>query len=182
MIRLRTEPNSGREVSSSVDIPLPGFVSLFGFSYPTYRLTLMVFSVVVLGALFVWYLKSPTAARIRAMVGNSVLAEAVGIHTQRLARNTFMAGTGWAGVAGALIAPLTPVEPYMGLSLIVDSFFALVVGGMGTMSGLLAGSGVIGGIQSLGAANLDPTVAYLLMLVISILFLWRKPRGIFPRT
>jgi branched-chain amino acid transport system permease protein/urea transport system permease protein len=116
------------------------------------------------------------------MVGNKILAEAVGIRTEQLARNTFMVGTAWAGVAGALIAPLTPVEPYMGLSLIVDSFFALVVGGMGTISGLLAGSSVIGGVQSLGAANLDPTWAYLLMLIISIIFLWQKPRGIFPRT
>jgi len=93
-----------------------------------------------------------------------------------------MAGTAWAGVAGVMIAPLTPVEPYMGLSLIVNSFFALVVGGMGTITGLIAGAGIIGGLQSAASAALNPTLAYLMMLVLSILFLWRRPRGIFPRT
>jgi branched-chain amino acid transport system permease protein/urea transport system permease protein len=181
LLRKTAESIFGRGYRS-VDIPFPGSITVLGIEYPIYRLVLMVFSIAVLSVLLVWYLKSPTAARVRAMVGNKILAEAVGIRTEQLARNTFMVGTAWAGVAGALIAPLTPVEPYMGLSLIVDSFFALVVGGMGTISGLLAGSSVIGGVQSLGAANLDPTWAYLLMLIISIIFLWQKPRGIFPRT
>jgi len=110
-----------------------------------------------------------------------VLAEAVGIRTRQLARNTFVAGTAWAGVAGVMIAPLTPVEPFMGLTLIVNSFFALVVGGMGTMTGLFAGSGIIGGLQSVLSAAVSPTSAYLGMLLLSILFLWQRPRGLFPR-
>jgi branched-chain amino acid transport system permease protein/urea transport system permease protein len=141
----------------------------------------MVISAVVLALLFLWYVRAPTGARIRAMVGNPVLAEAVGIRTRRLARNTFIAGTAWAGVAGVMIAPLTPVEPFMGLTLIVNSFFALVVGGMGTVAGLFAGSGIIGGVQSLLAAWISPTSAYLMMLLLSILFLWQRPRGLFPR-
>jgi branched-chain amino acid transport system permease protein/urea transport system permease protein len=165
----------------SVDNPIPGSVDMLGESYPTYRLVLMATSVVVLAALFVWYGRAPTGARIRAMVGNPALAEAVGIHTRQLARNTFVAGTAWAGVAGVMIAPLTPVEPFMGLTLIVNSFFALVVGGMGTVTGLFAGSGIIGGLGSVLSAAASPTTAYLAMLLLSILFLWQRPRGLFPR-
>jgi branched-chain amino acid transport system permease protein/urea transport system permease protein len=165
----------------SVDNPIPGSVEILGEAYPTYRLVLMVISVAVLGALFVWYVRAPTGARIRAMVGNPALAEAVGIHTRQLARNTFVAGTAWAGVAGVMIAPLTPVEPFMGLTLIVNSFFALVVGGMGTVTGLFAGSAVIGGLESVLSAAASPTTAYLAMLLLSILFLWQRPRGLFPR-
>jgi len=165
----------------SVDIPIPGSVDILGESYPTYRLVLMATSVVVLAALFVWYARAPTGARIRAMVGNPALAEAVGIHTRQLARNTFVAGTAWAGIAGVMIAPLTPVEPFMGLTLIVNSFFALVVGGMGTVTGLFAGSGIIGGLDSVLSAAASPTTAYLAMLLLSILFLWQRPRGLFPR-
>ena len=109
------------------------------------------------------------------------LAEAVGINTRQLARNTFVAGTAWAGIAGVMIAPLTPVEPFMGLTLIVNSFFALVVGGMGTVTGLFAGSGIIGGLESALSAAANPTTAYLAMLLLSILFLWQRPRGLFPR-
>jgi branched-subunit amino acid ABC-type transport system permease component len=115
------------------------------------------------------------------MVGNPVLAEAVGIRTRQLARNTFVAGTAWAGIAGVMIAPLTPVEPFMGLTLIVNSFFALVVGGMGTVTGLFAGSTIIGGLQSVLSAAVSPTTAYLAMLILTILFLWQRPRGLFPR-
>ena len=165
----------------SVDIPIPGSMDILGESYPTYRLVLMATSVAVLAALLVWYALAPTGARIRAMVGNPALAEAVGIHTRQLARNTFVAGTAWAGVAGVMIAPLTPVEPFMGLTLIVNSFFALVVGGMGTVTGLFAGSGIIGGLESMLSAVASPTMAYLAMLLLSILFLWQRPRGIFPR-
>jgi branched-chain amino acid transport system permease protein/urea transport system permease protein len=165
----------------SVDIPIPGSMVILGESYPAYRLVLMATSVAVLAALLVWYAQAPTGARIRAMVGNPALAEAVGIHTRQLARNTFVAGTAWAGVAGVMIAPLTPVEPFMGLTLIVNSFFALVVGGMGTVTGLFAGSGIIGGLESMLSAVASPTMAYLAMLLLSILFLWQRPRGIFPR-
>jgi branched-subunit amino acid ABC-type transport system permease component len=165
----------------SVDIPISGSVSILGESYPTYRLVLMGIAVVVLVALLVWYVRAPTGARIRAMVGNPVLAEAVGIRTRQLARNTFVAGTAWAGVAGVMIAPLTPVEPFMGLTLIVNSFFALVVGGMGTATGLFAGASIIGGLQSVLSTAVSPTSAYLGMLLLSILFLWQRPRGLFPR-
>ncbi|HEY3891147.1 MAG TPA: branched-chain amino acid ABC transporter permease [Bradyrhizobium sp.] len=165
----------------SVDIPLSGSLNIFGEAYPTYRLVLMAIAVAVLVVLFLWYVRASTGARIRAMVGNPVLAEAVGIRTRRLARNTFIGGTAWAGVAGVMIAPLTPVEPFMGLTLIVNSFFALVVGGMGTVTGLLAGSTIIGGLQSALTAAVSPTTAYLAMLILSIFFLWQRPRGLFPR-
>jgi branched-subunit amino acid ABC-type transport system permease component len=165
----------------SVEIPISGSVNIFGEAYPAYRLVLMAIAIAVLIALSVWYIRASTGARIRAMVGNPVLAEAVGIPTRRLARNTFVAGTAWAGVAGVMIAPLTPVEPFMGLTLIVDSFFALVVGGMGTVTGLFAGSAIVGGMQGVLTAAISPTTAYLAMLILSILFLWQRPRGLFPR-
>lgn len=166
----------------SVAIPLPGAVDVFGAPYPAYRVLLMVVSAAILLLLFVWYRRAPTAARIRAMVGNPVLAESVGIPTERLARDTFIVGTAWAGVAGVMVAPLVPVAPAMGLNFVVNAFFALVVGGLGTVAGLLTGSSVIGGMQSLISSEVDPTVAYLAVLLLAMLFLWRRPRGLFPRT
>jgi branched-subunit amino acid ABC-type transport system permease component len=165
----------------SVEIPVPGAIDVFGQSYPAYRIVLMLVSAAVLLVLFVWYVKAPTAARVRAMVGNPVLAQAVGIPTEKLARDTFIAGTAWAGVAGVMVAPLVPVAPTMGLTFVINAFFALVVGGLGTIAGLITGSSVIGGMQSLISTAVDPTVAYLAVLLLSMLFLWRRPRGLFPR-
>jgi branched-subunit amino acid ABC-type transport system permease component len=165
----------------SVEIPLPGAIDVFGAPYPTYRILLMAVSATILLVLFVWYIKAPTAARVRAMVGNPELAQAVGIPTEKLARDTFIAGTAWAGVAGVMVAPLVPVAPTMGLTFVINAFFALVVGGLGTIAGLITGSSVIGGMQSLISTAVDPTVAYLAVLLLSMLFLWRRPRGLFPR-
>jgi branched-chain amino acid transport system permease protein/urea transport system permease protein len=142
---------------------------------------LIVVSVVVLGALVWWYGRSRTGTRIQAMVDNSDLARALGIRVNRFASATFVAGTCLAGLAGVLIAPLVPVQPFMGLDHILMSFFVLVVGGLGSVAGLLTGSALIGGINSVVSAASDSTGGYFTVLVLSILFLWRRPRGIHAR-
>ena len=90
--------------------------------------------------LVLWYGRSRTGTRIQAMVGNPDLARALGIPVRRYASATFVVGTCLAGLAGVLIAPLVPVQPFMGLDYILMSFFVLVVGGLGSVGGLLTGS------------------------------------------
>src|SRR3954447_2188275 len=82
----------------SLSEPIGGTVELLGASYPRYRLLLIVVSVVVLGALFVWYRQSRTGTRIQAMVGNPDLARALGIPVRRYASITFVVGTCLAGL------------------------------------------------------------------------------------
>ena len=166
----------------SLDIPLAGTVALLGTDYPAYRLALIVGGVVVLTGLFVWFRLSSTGTRIQAMVGNRELAEAVGIPVRRLATYTFIAGTCLAGLAGVMIAPLVPVQPFMGLDYVLKTFFVLVVGGLGTVMGVLSGAAVIGGLDSVMSAAIDATSGYVTVLVVAILFLWLKPRGLFARS
>jgi branched-subunit amino acid ABC-type transport system permease component len=165
----------------SVDQTLPGTVDILGIRYPAYRLALMIIVVVLLGALFAWYRRSSTGARIKAMVSNPELAAAVGIDSARLARAAFVFGTSTAGLAGVLLAPLVRVEPYMSVEYLLHSFFALVVGGTGTIQGLLLGSTVIGGSNVIGSALVNNMGGYLTMLVISMLFLWLKQDGLYAR-
>jgi urea ABC transporter permease protein UrtB len=166
----------------SLDMPLAGTVALLGTDYPAYRLALIVGGVVVLTGLFLWFRLSSTGTRIQAMVGNRELAEAVGIPVRRLAAYTFIAGTCLAGLAGVMIAPLVPVQPFMGLDYVLKTFFVLVVGGLGTVMGVLSGATVIGGLDSVVSAAIDATYGYLTVLVVAILFLWLKPRGLFARS
>ena len=166
----------------SLDIPLAGTVALLGTDYPAYRLALIVGGVVVLTGLFLWFRLSSTGTRIQAMVGNRELAEAVGIPVRRLATYTFIAGTCLAGLAGVMIAPLVPVQPFMGLDYVLKTFFVLVVGGLGTVMGVLSGAAVIGGLDSVVSAAIDATYGYLTVLVVAIVFLWLKPRGLFARS
>ncbi len=162
----------------SVSAPISGTVSVFGADYPAYRLA--VIAAIALGfALLVWWnARSMVATRIKAMVGNPDLAEAVGINTARLSSAAFVFGCCTAGLAGMILAPTIRIEPMMGLDYLIRSFFALVVGGLGSLGGLGLGSGIIAGVQSLIGALFSQTYGYLAVLSLSILFLWLKPDGI----
>jgi branched-chain amino acid transport system permease protein/urea transport system permease protein len=170
----------GREYKS-IDQTLPGTVDFLGVRYPSYRLVLMAVIAVLLASLFVWYQRSNTGARIKAMISNPELAAAVGIDTARLARAAFVFGVCSAGLAGVLLAPLVRVEPYMGIDYLLSSFFVLVVGGLGSLEGLLIGSTVIGGSNVTVSAWLGGASGYFAVLLISILFLWLKPNGLYAR-
>jgi branched-chain amino acid transport system permease protein/urea transport system permease protein len=92
----------------------------------------------------------------------------------------FVIGAASTGLAGALLAPLVRIEPFMGMDYLLNSFFVMVVGGLGSLIGLVAGSAVIGGTQTIVSTFFDQTMGYSAVLVLSILFLWRRPNGLFP--
>ncbi|MAT00371.1 MAG: branched-chain amino acid ABC transporter permease [Rhodobacteraceae bacterium] len=165
----------------SVDQVMPGTIDILGITYPSYRLILIAIIIFLFVTLFAWYQKSKTGLRIRAMVQNPDLASAVGIDTARLSTVTFIIGVSFAGLAGVLLAPLVRVEPYIGLDYLLSSFFILIVGGLGTLEGLLIGSAVIGGSDALISTIFDKTAGYLSVLLLSILFLWLRPDGIYSR-
>jgi len=114
-------------------------------------------------------------------VANPGLAEAMGLNTRRLAMWAFVAGSVCAGIAGALLAPLVRIEPAMGMDWLLASFFVLVVGGLGTLGGLLAGAALIGGTQVAVSSALDATWGTVAVLLLAILFLWRRPNGLVAR-
>lgn len=166
-----------RNVESELSAPM----SLGALQYPGYRLGLIAFSVVVIVLLFIWYRRSAVGLRVRAMVGNPVLAQALGIDTKRLASQAFVIGVVMAGLSGVLLAPLIRIEPNIGIDYLLDAFFVLVVGGLGTLGGLVGGVGVIGGTQSVMSSVSGQTSGYAVVLVLSMLFLWLRPNGLFAR-
>ena len=166
---------------NSVAQPVTGTVSVLGADYPAYQLVVMGVAIVLIGAIVVWFIRSRTGRRIQAMVDNPDLARAVGIPVDRLASDTFVTGLCLAGVSGALLAPIVAVHPGMGIDYVLKSFFVLVVGGLGHILGLVVGSGVIGGAEAAVSAYLDRTAGYSFVLILSLLFLWRRPNGLVAR-
>jgi|TARA_B100000902_G_scaffold66138_1_gene72595 branched-chain amino acid transport system permease protein/urea transport system permease protein len=165
----------------SVNQVVPGTVEIFGVNYPAYRLILISIIIGIFVVLLLWYQRSKVGLRVRAMVQNPGLAAAIGIDIAILSRVTFVIGVSTAGLAGALLAPLVRVEPYIGLDYLLSSFFILVVGGLGSIEGLLIGSTIIGGTDAVISTIFDKTAGYMSVLIISILFLWLRPDGIFYR-
>ncbi|WP_373050932.1 branched-chain amino acid ABC transporter permease [Thalassovita aquimarina] len=162
----------------SVAVPVPGTLHLLGADYPAYRVVVIAGIAAGFAALAWWNARSKVAGRIKAMVGNPDLARAIGINTGRLSAASFVFGCTTAGLAGLILAPTVRIEPMMGLDYLIRSFFALVVGGLGSLEGLGLGTAIIAGTQSLFGAALSQTHGYLAVLFISILFLWLKPNGI----
>lgn len=166
-----------RHVDSELVTPLV----LLGTPYPAYRLLLIAFAALLLAALFAWYRRSAAGLRVRAMVANPLLAQALGIDTRRLASQAFVIGVVLAGAAGVLLAPLVRIEPGIGVDYLLDAFFALVVGGVGTLGGLFGGVAVVGGAQAVVSSLAGQTSGYAVVLLLSIVFLWLKPDGLFRR-
>ena len=80
-----------------------------------------------------------------------------------------------------LLAPLIRIEPGIGVDYLLDAFFVLVVGGLGTLGGMFGGVGIIGGSQAITSSVAGQTSGYAVVLMLSILFLWLKPNGLFSR-
>lgn len=166
----------------NVPLPIPGVTQIGPVGYPTYRLILIVCIVVFLVGLWLWYRRSLTGVRLQAMVSNPDLARASGINTARLSSIAFVTGCLFAGLSGLLLAPVLAVEPSMGVDSLIRSFFALVVGGLGTFEGLGIGVAVVGGLQAGLSAALSQTAGYLGVLILAILFLWKRPNGLYRRS
>lgn len=180
LMRKSVEAVFGRGYQS-IDHGWTGTLQVAGAPYPAYRLGLMAAIAIALGALAWWYRRSPAGSRVQAMVANPGLAEAMGLDTRRLALGAFVVGCVFAGGAGALLAPLVRIEPAMGMDWLLASFFVLVVGGLGSLGGLLAGAALIGGTQVAVASALDATAGSVAVLLLAIGFLWRRPHGLVAR-
>lgn len=162
----------------SVSPPLSGTINVIGVDYPAYRIAVIIGIFLGFIGFSWWNTRSKMATRIKAMVGNPELAEAIGLNTARLSAGAFVFGCCTAGLAGVILAPTVQIEPMMGLDYLIRSFFALVVGGLGSLEGLWIGVGIIAGTQTFLGAVTNQTYGYLAVLTLSILFLWLKPNGI----
>ncbi len=145
------------------------------------RLYLIVFSVLVFAALLALLRYTPLGLQVRAVAQNRAMARAMGVRVGWIDALTFGLGSGVAGLAGVALSQLTNVGPNLGQAYIIDSFMVVVFGGVGNLWGTL-----VAGL-SLGVANkfLEPysgaVLAKILVLVFIILFIQKRPRGLFPQ-
>ncbi len=177
-----------RTVISPQNVPVsnPEFMSGFWqinsvLSITYNRIYIVAFCLLVFAALFLVLKRTSLGLQVRAVSQNRAMARAMGVHSARVDALTFGLGSGIAGVAGVALSQLTNVGPNLGQSYIVDSFMVVVFGGVGNLWGtLISGLG-------LGIANklLEPAagavMAKILILVLVILFIQKRPRGLFPQ-
>ncbi len=145
------------------------------------RLYIIIFSLIVFAALFAILNKTRLGLQVRAVSQNRSMARSMGVKANWVDAITFGLGSGIAGVAGVALSQLTNVGPNLGQAYIIDSFMVVVFGGVGNLWGtLIAGLG-------LGVTNklLEPwsgaVLAKILVLIFIILFIQKRPKGLFPQ-
>ena len=139
----------------------------------------MIIALALLGLTGYLMVRTEYAMRLRAVIQNREIAESYGVNTSKVYALTFAYGAGLAGVAGALVAPLKSVSPYMGVEYVIDAFLVVVVGGVGSLWGLLAGSVILGELHSWFAFLLDSTLARVIVLLAVIVMIRFRPQGLF---
>ncbi len=145
------------------------------------RLYILAFALLVFFALQLILKKTNLGLNVRAVSQNRDMAKAMGIRTDWVDALTFGLGSGIAGIAGVALSQLTNVGPNLGQAYIIDSFMVVVFGGVGNLLGTLVAA------FSLGIANkfLEPVtgavLASILVLVFIILFIQKRPKGLFPQ-
>jgi branched-chain amino acid transport system permease protein len=159
---------------------LSGATNLGFTIYPTYRIFVVIVSLVVCVA--VWFLieRTTLGSRLRAATENPVLARALGIDVDLLITLTFGAGVGIAALAGVLAAPNTNVVPNMGDAIIITTFAIVVIGGMGSILGSILGGFIIGVISAIGAVYYPPIATTLPFVLMAVVLLFR-PAGLFGK-
>jgi urea transport system permease protein len=160
---------------------LSGAFHLGGLEITYNRLWIIVLACVVFACLLFVLRATSFGLQMRAVTQNRRMAAAMGISTLKVDMFAFALGSGVAGIAGVALSQIDNVSPNLGQGYIVDSFMVVVFGGVGNLWGAALGA------MTLGLANkiLEPTIGavqgQILLLVFIILFIQKRPRGLFAQ-
>ena len=145
------------------------------------RLYVVLFMLIVFVILQLVLKKTSLGLKVRAVAQNRAMAKSMGVRTEWVDALTFGLGSGIAGVAGVALSQLTNVGPNLGQSYIIDSFMVVVFGGVGNLWGTLIGGMSLGVVNQVLQPYAGAVLAKILVLVALILFIQRRPRGLFPQ-
>jgi branched-chain amino acid transport system permease protein len=166
--------------AKGVDPPpvLQGAMEIAGTFYPRYRLFLVILGVVVGLGVWLFLQRTRTGLVIRAVAQNSEMADCLGANVPRVRTLVFGAACALAGLGGVAAAPMTTAYLGMGISVIVDAFVVVVIGGLGSVFGSMVGSLIVGAAQTWGAYYLPETAMVIMYAVMGAILSFR-PWGLF---
>lgn len=151
----------------------------FGFLYfPVYRLWVVAVALVTCVIVWIAIARTRLGSILRASSENADAAEALGVGVPRVFGATIALGSGLAGLAGALAAPIYQVSPLMGSDILLVVFAIIVIGGMGSIAGTIVSSYALALIESLTQALVPQAASFVVFAFMCIVLLLR-PQGLF---
>jgi branched-chain amino acid transport system permease protein len=157
---------------------LSGSFTIFGSTYPFYRIFILACGVVVLLFMAALLTKTRIGIIVRGAVSDAEIVAALGINVPVVFMSVFAIGTALAGLGGAIAGPFLGISPAMGFDILTDAFVVIVIGGFGSLSGALVASLMIGILQSYGVLFL-PKYALVFQFILMALVLIVRPQGLF---
>ena len=159
---------------------MSGALELAGGVAITYnRIWIILFSLAVLAAVMAVIRFTSFGLEMRAVTQNRPMANAMGIRSRKVDSMTFALGSGVAGMAGVALSQIDNVSPNLGQAYIVDSFMVIVFGGVGNLWGVLVGAMSLGVVNKFIEPFSGAVLGKIVILVALILFIQRRPQGLF---
>jgi len=136
-------------------------------------------ALLIIALLFVFLRRSRMGAAIRAAADNPLGAQVIGLKVAQVYAVTAGLGMACAGAAGALVAPVFDMYPWLAMEFTMIAFVIVIVGGLGSLAGALLGGLIIGVSESLAALVLDPAMKSVVSYVLLVGVLLVRPQGLF---
>ncbi|MGL4728022.1 MAG: urea ABC transporter permease subunit UrtB, partial [Bosea sp. (in: a-proteobacteria)] len=168
---------TNREVSAPSY--MSGAFDFLGMQITYGRLWILEFALVVFFTLLIVLKATPLGLQMRAVTQNRRMAASMGIRTGFVDAMTFGLGSGIAGIAGVALSQIDNVSPNLGQNYIIDSFMVVVFGGVGNLWGTLISAFTLGIANKLLEPFAGAVLGKILILVLLILFIQKRPRGLF---
>jgi branched-chain amino acid transport system permease protein len=168
------------KIGLTLDPPkeLGGVVNLGFMVFPAYRLFVIAVTLAVLIALWAFLTRTNVGLIIRAGTRDPLMVRALGIDLNRIWLLVFGIGCALAGLAGALAGPMRGAYAEMGVTMVIESFVVIVVGGMGSLLGAVVAGILMGQVVGI-TTFLAPKLAEIMVFVVMALVLLVRPSGIF---
>lgn len=168
----------------NVDVKSPawldgGILIHQGLQFPYKRLFIIGLVILCMIGVYLLLYKSQYGRRIRAVMQNRDMADSLGINTRKVDAYTFAIGSGLAGIAGCALSLLGSIGSTLGTYYIVDTFMVVVLGGVGTLWGTVAGGLLIGTGNTTLEFLTNTSLGKVLVFTMVILFLQWRPKGLF---
>jgi len=170
--------------AANVDVISPTWLSggvpvMVGIQLPFNRLFIIGLATVAVAGMYFLLFRTDAGLRIRAVTQNRGMAACLGVRSRRVDALTFALGAGLAGIAGCALTQIGNVGPELGQNYIVDSFMVVVTGGVGKLLGTILAALGIGGLNKIIEPGLGAVFGKVAILVVVILFIQRRPSGLF---
>ncbi len=150
-----------------------------GLLIPYNRLIIFFFAVAIVFMTWLVLNKTRMGLFVRAVTQNRTMASCVGVKTRKIDSYAFAFGAGIAGLGGCALSQIGNVGPDLGQSYIIDSFMAVVLGGVGQLAGTIIGSFGLGILSKFSEPFIGAVLTKIGLLVVIILFIQKRPQGIF---